>query len=321
MIGMTGRPSLSVNEEDRAGQTFKLRDAGSYDAVTESFDRWTEKFTKPFATRLVDLGGVADSETVLDVGTGTGIVAIQAAEKVGESGKVLGIDLSSGMIEAARAKADRLGLSHRLLFRRMDAEKLEFEDESFDVVVSLFALRHFPNPLTALREMHRVLRPGGRLVVAVGSGPPLVSLHGLAHGLRRVHEILLGLQGRRLVACKFLNTLVEKFLPESIEPEETSWVREHPNLAGYVPNLVRALGFTDACWKWTGQENVIDTAEEFWELQLTFSTFARKRVVNAPAGRVKALRERFMVSCHKVQSQGGKLVYPTGALFVCGQRD
>jgi len=105
-------------------------------------------------------------------------------------------------------------------FQQMDAEKLELKNESFDAVLSLFALRHFPRPSVALKEMYRVLRPGGRLVVAIGSGPPLRSFDGLKAGLQRLIDMIRTRQGKRLIACDFLNGLVQKRLPESAEPEE-----------------------------------------------------------------------------------------------------
>src|SRR5215210_3283652 len=129
-----------MTQTDSGSWAFKLQDALSYDAGTEAFDRYSSRFTPQLAARMVSLAGVAAGERVLDVGTGTGIIALQAAEKVGPQGKVVGIDLSEGMLAAAAAKASRAGLSSRVEFRRMDAEALGLEDQSFDGVLSLFAL-------------------------------------------------------------------------------------------------------------------------------------------------------------------------------------
>jgi len=78
----------------------------------------------------------------------------------------------------------------------MDAESLNFDDEKFDVVVSLFALLHFPNPLAALEEIYRVLRPGGRMVLGVGSGIPIFSLSGWIHLVKKIPDILHNLPGK-----------------------------------------------------------------------------------------------------------------------------
>ena len=167
-------------------ESFKTRDAVSYDAVTDSFDRLTDRFTGPVAERMVALAQLAASETVLDVGTGTGIVAFQAAHKVNASGKVIGIDLSEGMLSTATEKASKTRVMDHVEFQKMDAEALTYEDCSFDAVLSLFALRHFPHPQVALNEMFRVLRPGRKWVIAVGSGPSLFSFDGVFTGLKTV---------------------------------------------------------------------------------------------------------------------------------------
>ena len=72
----------------------------------------------------------------------------------------------------------------------MDAERLEFSDGSFDVVLSLYALLHFHEPLVALREMHRVLRPGGRIVIGVGRGPSLLSWNAVIEGVKRMRDLV-----------------------------------------------------------------------------------------------------------------------------------
>lgn len=105
-------------------------------------------------------------ERVLDVACGTGVVAVAAARVVGPSGEVLGIDLSQRMVEAAQRHADGLGLPNAK-FERMDAERLDLPDARFDLVLCALGLMYLPDPGAALREMHRVLRPGGRVVLAV----------------------------------------------------------------------------------------------------------------------------------------------------------
>ena len=301
-------------------QEFKTRDASSYDSVTDEFDRFTDRLSLPLAARMISLAQLAPSQQIPDIGTGTGIVALQAAQEVGPTGKVLGIDLSDVMLETAKTKALRAGLTNCVEFRKMDAEALDLEDCTFDAVLSLFALLHFPDPLLALEEMFRVLRPGGRLVLAVGSGPPLLSLTGLIHRVGRLPDILLKLQRKQLTAPGFLNRLVEKYLPKSAEPEETSLAREGLNRTQSVPALVRRTGFSKVSSYWEGHHITLDTPEEFWDIQRTFSSIARKRLSSAPPEKVNELREEFLETCHKVQSRGGKLVYPYAAFYITAKR-
>ena len=301
-------------------QTFKTRDASSYDSVTDEFDRFTDRLSPPLAAQMIYLAQLAPSNWVLDVGTGTGHVALQAAQEVGPNGKVLGIDLSDGMLDTARAKALRAGLTNCVEFLKMDAEALELEDCTFDVVLSLFALLHFPNPLTALEEMFRVLSHRGKLVLAVGSGPPTLSLTDFVHRVRRLSKILLKLQGKQLTAPGFLNSLVEKYFPESDEPEETLLARESLNRTRSVLALVRRAGFAKVRSYWEGHQASLETPEEYWDLQRTFSSIARKRLSSAPLEKVNALQEEFLETCRKVQSRGGRLVYPFAVFYVTAQR-
>jgi ubiquinone/menaquinone biosynthesis C-methylase UbiE len=298
---------------------FKTKDAGSYDPVARTFDRFVTQLSASVAGRMVALARLAPNERVLDVGTGTGLAAFRAAESMGSGGRVVGIDLSNGMLEVARQNGERKGLADRVEFRKMDAESLEFPDATFDAVVSLFALRHFPHPGTALQEMYRILRPGGRLVLAVGSSAPWFSVVGIVHRMKLVPQLVRRFQGKQLVACDFLDGLVEASLP-SRNTEEGVGTHGHGHMDQSVSMLVQSAGFLDVRWEWHGQQITLGSPEEFWELQTTFSSLSRKRLADAAPEAVERLRREFIATCRDVLVRGGELVYPTGALLVSGRR-
>ena len=108
----------------------------------------------------------APGDRVLDVACGTGLVSFEAARAVTARGHVLGIDLADRMVDAAARRAREKQLSN-CSFSRMDAETLALPDSSFDVVLCALGLMYMPDPEQALREMHRILRAGGRISLAV----------------------------------------------------------------------------------------------------------------------------------------------------------
>ena len=114
---------------------------------------------------ITDLAQFQPGETVLDVGCGTGTLAITAKQRVGTAGRVYGIDPGLKQITRARSKAGRADLS--IDFQVGVIEQLAFPDQSFDVVLSTFMMHVVPDDLKrqGLAEMARVLKPGGRLLV------------------------------------------------------------------------------------------------------------------------------------------------------------
>jgi ubiquinone/menaquinone biosynthesis C-methylase UbiE len=122
-----------------------------------------------FREKVIDLAHLRPGESVLDVGCGTGTLAIAAKRRVGSVGKVCGIDASPEMISRASKKARRAGLE--VVFKNEAVEALSFPDAHFDAVLSTLMLHHLPVKTRerCAREMRRVLKPGGR-VLAVDFG-------------------------------------------------------------------------------------------------------------------------------------------------------
>ena len=132
-----------------------LEAAEAYEAifVPNMFSRWP--------AHLLDLGDVRAGQTVLDVACGTGIVARNAADRVGPNGSVTGVDLNENMlIVARRVRPD-------VTWKQGDVAALPFPDDRFDAVLCQMALMFFPDRAGALREMARVARSGARVVIAV----------------------------------------------------------------------------------------------------------------------------------------------------------
>ena len=299
--------------------TFKAEEAATYDDAAERFAAQSDIYSADLATLLVDLAGIKTGDRVLDVGTGAGVLAGAAAERVGDGGRVLGIDISPNMVSKARDRAAARGLAGRLEYRVMDAEALGLDDDGFDAVVSLFALLHLPAPLRALAEMRRVLRPGGRLVVGVGSGAPL-SARGLMHRLGRLGTLWSERSGRRLSAPRALESL----LALRMGPDAGASARWQAHAREHRPDVLRGLieeaGFADVQSHWQGRDLMISTPAEFWDLQSTFSSAARRRLADARPAVVEGLRRELMDRAEAVLARGGCLVYPQGVLFLRARR-
>ncbi len=120
----------------------------------------------PVAQALIEDAAISRGSAVLDVATGPGEPALSIAEVVGPEGNVVGTDVVAEMVEAARREGSRRKL-HNTSFEVAFTESLPFPSNSFDAVVSRFGVMFFPAPAECVREMLRVLKPGGRIAMAV----------------------------------------------------------------------------------------------------------------------------------------------------------
>ena len=137
--------------------------------AAEAWHRWgptLRAWLGPATERMLDLARISAGDRVLDVAAGAGDQSLLIAERVGPRGHVLATDLSPAILAFADSDARARGLQN-LSTRVMDGEGLELDERSFDVVVSRVGLIYFPDQAKALKGMHRVLVPGGRVAAMV----------------------------------------------------------------------------------------------------------------------------------------------------------
>jgi ubiquinone/menaquinone biosynthesis C-methylase UbiE len=159
-------------------QKYREREREDWNRVAAGWKRWWRTFeqgAQHLSDRMVQLAELEPGQRVLDIGTGIGEPALTAARRVGPTARVVATDISERMLEIARERAAALGLEN-VDFLEGDAEALDLPNASFDVVLCRWTLMFLPDPAAALRVMWRMLRPDGRLAVAVWGPAEMVPM-------------------------------------------------------------------------------------------------------------------------------------------------
>ena len=143
--------------------------AGDYDRLNHLLSLGIDRTWRRRALRWIVDG--AEPRKVLDIACGTGDFSIAIARKGGEGTEVLGVDLSEGMLKVMELKVEEAGLSGRVSCEQGNSEAMRFGDCRFERATIAFGIRNFENREVALREILRVLKPGGRLVILELSVP------------------------------------------------------------------------------------------------------------------------------------------------------
>ncbi|MBK8164234.1 MAG: bifunctional demethylmenaquinone methyltransferase/2-methoxy-6-polyprenyl-1,4-benzoquinol methylase UbiE [Gammaproteobacteria bacterium] len=144
--------------------------AGRYDLMNDLMSFGVHRLWKRFT---IEIAGVRPGQRVLDIAAGTGDLSRQLSARVGADGTVIAADINAAMLGLGRDRLLDRGVAGNIAYVQADAERLPFADNSFDLVIIGFGLRNVTDKAAALASMHRVLRPGGRLLVLEFTRPTL----------------------------------------------------------------------------------------------------------------------------------------------------
>ena len=165
-----------VKTAEKAGRVREVFDsvAAQYDLMNDLMSGGLHRLWKRFT---IELSAVRSGQTVLDIAGGTGDLAAKFSKLVGADGKVILADINAAMLSVGRDRLIDKGALSNIDVVQADAQLLPFEDNSIDCITIAFGLRNVTNKAKALRSMHRVLKPGGRVLVLEFSKPtsPLLS--------------------------------------------------------------------------------------------------------------------------------------------------
>ncbi|MGB0221692.1 MAG: bifunctional demethylmenaquinone methyltransferase/2-methoxy-6-polyprenyl-1,4-benzoquinol methylase UbiE [Luminiphilus sp.] len=165
-----------VRKEEKAGRVREVFDsvASRYDLMNDLMSGGMHRLWKRFT---IELSSVRPGQTVLDIAGGTGDLAAKFSQRVGPDGHVILADINAAMLSVGRDRLIDKGALNNISVSQADAQFLPYADNSIDCITIAFGLRNVTDKALALRSMHRVLKPGGRLLVLEFSKPtsPLLS--------------------------------------------------------------------------------------------------------------------------------------------------
>lgn len=159
---------------------YKDSDLSKKEQVTKMFDAISKEYDGlnrvisfgidvKWRNKVVEIVGETNPDSILDIATGTGDLAINLAKT--EASKIIGFDISEGMLDVGRKKIEKLQLNNTIEMVLGDSEKMPFEDNSFDAITVAFGVRNFENLEKGLAEIYRVLKTGGVFVILETSIP------------------------------------------------------------------------------------------------------------------------------------------------------
>ena len=163
------RTILVIHMTDPTHEQGLAWQVGVLDRMADTYQREIDLRFEPVVDQLLSYARLIEGEDVLDLGTGTGAVALSAIQQVGPGGSVTAIDISPEMLAIAKSRAEAADVS-TIEFREGSSEAIPVENESHDVVLSSLVLMYVIDRETAAKEIARVLRPRGRAIVVVWAG-------------------------------------------------------------------------------------------------------------------------------------------------------
>ncbi|MFZ1670287.1 MAG: methyltransferase domain-containing protein [Candidatus Nanopelagicales bacterium] len=236
--------------------------ASLFDGLATSYDEVGVDFFGPIADELVGRLAPTRGESLLDIGCGKGRVLISAAERAGPNARLMGIDVSPGMLAEARTTLDKAGLTQVELLE-MDAQNPQLAAAPFDVVASSLVLFFLPDPVRALRAWRRLLRPDGRVGITTF--------------------------GDRDPRWEDVDSVFTPYLPAKMLDARTSGATGPFGSDAGVEDLFRQAGFTDV-QTWHAEVGVVFADADHWRTW-TMSVGQRAMWQAVPAEKVAEVQK------------------------------
>lgn len=253
-----------------------------------------EKMYAPLTRALIAEAQIAPGQSVLDIGGGSGEPSLTIARVVVPSGRVTFTDPTAGMVKASREESERRGLTN-IEFHQCPAEKLPFADNSFDAAVGRLSAMFFSDVSTALREILRVIKPGGHVALLVWAGRELNPFFSV------ITEIL------------------DRFVPGEVEDEDAPAAFRFAR-QGTLAKLLEEAGVQAV----KERSVLFDTEapinlDQFWELRTEMSDTFRNRIAKLGADEVAAVRDEVKKDAAPYFTSG-RMKFPSQALSITGEK-
>ncbi|MFQ5796398.1 MAG: class I SAM-dependent methyltransferase [Candidatus Bipolaricaulia bacterium] len=286
-----------MSKESFDPNQYKAGQRQEWDAAAVGWKKWWEVIERGgqrATDRLLELAHIEPGHRVLDIATGIGEPAVTAARQVGSKGRVVATDQSPQMLAIARERATELGLQN-IEFREMDAEALDFPENSFDAILCRFGLMFFPNLDRALASMRNLLTPGGRLVASVWDAPDKVPMVSLTFGV------------------------TGKILQLPPPPEGIPGPFSLADSTGLEQKL-RQAGFTDVRSEWQTFTLELPSAEAYTNFIQDIAAPVNALLADRPAELQQEIWQAITDAAQAYAAADGSISMPNVAICVVGQR-
>lgn len=275
--------------------------------MQEAISRWNEtapywekhravirEMFAPITQALIEAAQIRPGSAVLDVATGPGEPALAIAEFVGDQGKVLGIDPVPEMVEAARREEKSRGLRNAT-FAVAQADALPADAQSFDAVVSRFGVMFFSAPVEAIQEMLRVLKPKGRIALAVWSFAERNPFHYI------------------------LSRVVEHYVesPPAAPDAPDAFRYAAPGKLSAILSKAGAAAVSEQVFQFSIRASV--SLEEFWTLRTEMSERLRNKLKAIPKDQIGEIKREIIDSLREYSAHDG-ITMPAEVLIVTGAK-
>jgi ubiquinone/menaquinone biosynthesis C-methylase UbiE len=257
-----------------------------FNLASTGYDKPALRFLPTCAKRLVELAKLQSGQKVLDIATGTGTAAIAIANQVGSTGKIVGIDLAPEMLEQAQQKISAAGIAN-IELRQEDAEKLSFDDKSFDAAICASGIFFLPDMLVGLREWQRVLKPIGLMAFS-----------------------------------SFAETAFEP-MAEILDAQLRSYGVQIPSAGGRLGtpekclNLMQEAGFKDIEIQTEQLGYYLGSVDEWWEL--VWNAGFRIRLSQIPAEKLEQFKAEHLAEIETLMTDQG-IWLDVETIFVMGKK-